>query len=163
MIAADIASNSPDDMSKRSPVEDITSCTCLRLRKAARRVTQIYDQSLEPSGLTAVQFSLLAGLMPEEALSIGELAEALVTDPTTLTRNIKPLVERGLLQAYCDAEDRRRRLIALTKQGRDVMAAAYPLWRKAQAELAAQLGANEIASLNKALDRSLEQLTKHGR
>ncbi len=147
-------------MSKRSTLDEIASCTCLRLRKATRRVTQIYDEMLEPSGLTISQFSLLARLMPEEGLSIGALAETLVMDPTTLTRNIKPLVDRGFLQTYNDAEDRRRRMVALTKQGRDIVPVAYPLWRKAQARLAVQLGASDIASLNKALDRSLERLAK---
>jgi DNA-binding MarR family transcriptional regulator len=147
-------------MSKRSSLDEIASCTCLRLRKATRRVTQIYDQMLEPAGLTIAQFSLLARLMPEKGLSMGELAEALVTDPTTLTRNIKPLVERGLLQIFNDAEDRRRRMVALTQEGRAIIPIAYPLWRKAQAELASLLGASEIARLNKALDRSLDRLIK---
>ncbi|WP_040580172.1 MarR family winged helix-turn-helix transcriptional regulator [Methyloferula stellata] len=148
-------------MSKRSPIDEIASCTCLRLRKATRRVTQIYDQMLAPAGLTVAQFSLLARLWPEESLSIGELAEALVTDPTTLTRNLKPLIERGLLQAVNDAEDRRRRMIALTDAGRAIIPVAYPLWRKAQEQLAELLGARDIASLNSALDRSLERLARN--
>jgi DNA-binding MarR family transcriptional regulator len=149
-------------MARKSTLDEIASCTCLRLRKATRRVTQIYDQTLEPSGLTITQFSLLARLMPEEGLSIGELADALVMDPTTLTRNIKPLAESGFLQIYSDPGDRRRRMIALTKQGRDIIPVAYPLWRKAQAGLAALLGANDIALLHKALDRSLDRLTREG-
>ncbi len=147
-------------MSRRSPIDEIASCTCLRLRKATRRVTQIYDQMLEPSGLTIAQFSLLARLWPDTALAIGELAEALVADQTTLTRNIKPLAARGLVRSFHDENDRRRRMIGLTDAGRAIIPEAYPLWRKAQSELAALLGANEILSLNKVLDRSLERLTK---
>jgi DNA-binding MarR family transcriptional regulator len=148
-------------MSKRSSADEIASCTCLRLRKATRRVTQIYDQMLEPAGLTIAQFSLLAHLWPNEQLSIGTLAEALVTDPTTLTRNIKPLAERGLLRIFSDTDDRRRRLISLTDEGRAIVPVAAPLWRKAQARLAVLLGASEIGSLNGALDRSLDQLARN--
>jgi DNA-binding MarR family transcriptional regulator len=143
-----------------SAIDEIASCTCLRLRKATRRVTQIYDQMLEPSGLTIAQFSLLAQLLVQKEISIGELAEALVTDPTTLTRNIKPLNERGLLQIFHDAEDRRRRLVMLTKEGRALIPVAYPLWRKAQAQLKTLLGGHETALLNKALDRSLDRLAQ---
>ncbi len=143
---------------RKSPLEEIASCTCLRLRKATRRVTQIYDQMLEPAGLTIAQFSLLARLFAEEQLSMGELAEALVTDPTTLTRNLKPLCERGVLRIFHDTEDRRRRLVALTEDGRALIPVAYPLWKKAQAELAILLGKNDIERLNLALDRSLERL-----
>jgi DNA-binding MarR family transcriptional regulator len=147
-------------MSKRSAADELAKCTCLRLRKATRRVTQIYDQMLEPSGLTIAQFSLLARLWPDANLSIGELAEALVTDPTTLTRNLKPLLERGLLRTFNDAADRRRRMIGLTDTGRAIVPVAHPLWRKAQEQLATLLGAREIASLNSALDRSLDRLAR---
>jgi len=145
-------------MHKRSAAEEIASCTCLRLRKAARRVTQIYDQMLASSGLTIAQFSLLASLFDGKGLSIGELAETLDTDPTTLNRNLKPLIERGLLRVAHDAGDRRRKLVELTGTGRALVPVAYPLWRKAQAEVGILLGKNEIERLNKALDHSLLKL-----
>jgi DNA-binding MarR family transcriptional regulator len=146
-------------MSKSLAAQEITNCTCLRLRKAARRVTQIYDQTLEPSELTLAQFSLLSHLYVAEGLSVGDLADALVTDPTTLTRNLKPLAERGLVRIVPDEADRRRRVITLTPAGRSLLPIAYPLWRKAQARVARLLGESETARLNKALDRSIEKLT----
>jgi DNA-binding MarR family transcriptional regulator len=149
-------------MKKISVADEIASCTCLRLRKAARRVTQIYDQMLEPAGVTLTQFSLLAHLYAGQGLSIGELAEALVTDPTTLTRNLKPLIERGFVYAIADEADRRRRVIALTVAGRSLLPIAHPLWRKAQAHVARLLGESETARLNKALERSLGRLTEAG-
>lgn len=147
-------------MKKISAAVEIESCTCLRLRKAARRVTQIYDQILAPAGVTLTQFSLLAHLYAGQGLSVGELAEALVTDPTTLTRNLKPLVDRGLVQIVQDEDDRRRRVIASTATGRGVLSAAYPLWRRAQAHIAHLLGESETLRLNKALDRSLDRLVE---
>lgn len=33
-------------------IRAIMGCTCLRMRRAARRVTQLYDHALEPAGLT---------------------------------------------------------------------------------------------------------------
>lgn len=142
----------------RRAADEVAQCTCLRLRKATRRVTQIYDRMLEPAGLTIAQFSLLACLFDGAGLSVGELGEALVTDPTTLTRNLKPLLDRGLVQGFTDSDDRRRRLIRLTAAGRAIVPKAYPLWQKAQAHVTTLLGASETALLNKALDRSLERL-----
>jgi DNA-binding MarR family transcriptional regulator len=146
-------------MSKSLAAQEIANCTCLRLRRTARRVTQIYDRMLAPAGLTLTQFSVLAQVYAGEGVSVGDLAEALVTDPTTLTRNLKPLVERSLLRIVPDAEDRRRRVIALTPKGASLLPIAHPLWRKAQAHVAGILGEGETARLNKALDRSLERLT----
>ncbi|HLH12382.1 MAG TPA: MarR family winged helix-turn-helix transcriptional regulator [Methylovirgula sp.] len=143
---------------RRSPAEEIASCTCLRLRKATRRVTQIYDEMLAPAGVTIAQFSLLAHLMEGRDLSVGELAEGLVTDPTTLTRNLKPLLDRALVEISADLEDRRRRLIRLTPAGRQSVVTAHPLWRKAQTRVATLLGESDTARLNKALDHSLKRL-----
>jgi hypothetical protein len=56
---------------KPIPIDEVANCSCLRIRKATRRITQIYDQLLEPSGITTTQFSLLAHLMPLKRISIG--------------------------------------------------------------------------------------------
>ena len=147
-------------MSKSLAAQEIANCTCLRLRRTALRVTQIYDQMLEPAGLTLAQFSLIAHLYAGEGLSVGDLAEALDTDPTTLTRNLKPLIERQLVSVRQAEDDRRRRAIVLTPAGRGLLPVAYPLWRKAQARMVGLLGESETARLNKALDRSLGKLTR---
>lgn len=133
-------------------------CTCLRLRKAARRVTQIYDRHLEPAGLTITQFGLLAQLRGNEGITIGTLAERLIMDPTTLTRNLRPLERRGLLAIEPDPDDRRARRLALTAAGRDAFAAAWPLWSAAQRQVETALGDPETAALHGALDRALARL-----
>ena len=75
-------------------LQKIMSCTCLRKRRATRRVTQrCYDHALEPTGLTASQFGLLgylhgASSAPAHASSIGAIAEWLGIDPKTLNRNL---------------------------------------------------------------------------
>jgi DNA-binding MarR family transcriptional regulator len=145
-------------MSKSQAAQEIANCTCLRLRKTARRVTQIYDQMLEPAEVSLTQFSLLAHLYAGEDLSVGDLAQALDTDPTTLTRNLKPLIERRLVNVREDKSDRRRRTITLTPAGRSALSTAYPLWRRAQAQVAQLLGRDETARLHKSLDHSLARL-----
>ena len=83
----------------------IMGCTCMRMRRATRRVTQLYDHALEPSGLTVSQFGLAAYLLgasraSSNAASIGTIAEWLGMDPTTLNRNLKPLVAKGLVRGF---------------------------------------------------------------
>ena len=59
---------------------DVASCTCATLRKAARVVTQAYDAALQPTGLKATQFTLLATLQIPGDAPMTRLADALVMD-----------------------------------------------------------------------------------
>ncbi len=152
-------SSSSGAMEKSISIDEVAKCSCLRIRKATRRITQIYDQLLEPSGITTTQFGLLAHLMPSKRISVGKLAELLVMDPTTLTRNLQPLIARNYLKVAPDSDDRRRRAIFLTDSGRGALRMAYPLWQEAQARLERYLGGDELSRLNAALDRSLERLS----
>lgn len=127
------------------------NCTCFALRKAARAVTQVYDEALKASGLRATQLSLLNVVAQCGPADMKALAKTLVMDRTTLTRNLKPLIQQGLVEVV-ESADRRHRPIALTARGRDKMAEALPLWRKAQAEVTKDLGPERWDSLLRGLD-----------
>ena len=118
------------------------ACLCFNLRKAARAVTQLYDAALEPAGLRATQFSLLAvldGRGGRDALTITDLARAMVMDRTTLTRNLGPIEKRGLV-AIAPGDDRRTREVSLTRRGRQTLTRATPRWRHAQTRMLDTLG-----------------------
>jgi DNA-binding MarR family transcriptional regulator len=132
----------------------------MRLRKAARRVSQIYDRHLEGVGLTITQFGVLASLFGTDRLAIGPLAEQLVMDPTTLTRNLQPLHRQGLVVIETDRRDRRVRWVSLSTLGRQTFEAARPTWREAQAEVRRLIGDEEMANLHDALDGALERLAE---
>ena len=137
--------------------DDLVDCTCMRLRKASRRLTQIFDQALAPSGVTTPQFGLLAYLhgsaqAGESGLAIGILAERLGMDPTTLNRNLKPLEARAFLSAGSDPGDRRVRLVRLAPAGRAALLAALPLWRQTREQVRAQVGLETLVALNGLLD-----------
>ena len=135
-------------------VKTPANCTCFNLRKAARAVTQMYDDALKPSGLRATQFSLLSVVENSGPIGITELAGRLVTDRTTLTRNLKPLLSQELLQVV-DGADRRQRPIALTSRGRDRLAQALPLWREVQSRLAKGFGHSRWTGLLGDLDEAV--------
>jgi DNA-binding MarR family transcriptional regulator len=121
-------------------------------------VSQIYDQQLEPFGLTVTQYGVLGHLATFEGISIGELAEKLVMDPTTLTRNLRPLEREGLVAVKPDRRDRRARSVELTGNGRKALERARPGWVRAQRHVERLFGELETPALNAALDRVLERL-----
>ena len=124
-----------------------TDCNCFAVRSAARHVTQLYDQLLAPSGLRATQFSILAKLDRLGPMTINALAEAMVTDRTTLGRNIKPLQRDGLISIEASAADRRARELQLTKAGTKRLDEARKAWSQAQTRFEHTFGAKQAANL----------------
>jgi DNA-binding MarR family transcriptional regulator len=110
-------------------------CLCLAAQRAARTLARRFDEALRPAGLTSGQFSLLMSLNQPQLPSIGAVAGLLAMDRTTLTANLKPLERRGLVTTTIDPDDRRGRLVSLTKAGRTVLRAAVPIWRRAHKEI----------------------------
>jgi len=126
-------------------------CHCSAVRQAGRWMTQLYDSHLAPCGLRSSQFAVLARLKELGSASVAELAEALVMDRTTVTRNVTPLQRDGLVQVDMHVSDGRRKAIVLTAQGRERLAAARPHWRRAQAEFEAHFGAQKAAQMRSLL------------
>ncbi len=124
---------------KHLAATDVAACTCANLRKAARVVTQAYDAALRPAGLKATQFTLLATLAKRGDAPLTRLADALVMDRTTLTRNLKPLLRKGLIRIEHE-QDRRVRKVSLTEAGRRVFEDARRRWEQAQSRIVEGLG-----------------------
>ena len=121
-------------------------CACFNVRKAARVITQNFDEVMQPSGLRATQFTVLVMIASSDATTMSELADKLVMDRTTLTRNLKPLQEQGLIKDM-PGTDGRTRSIALTSKGGKALLKTLPLWKKAQARMTRYLGHARFADL----------------
>ena len=126
-------------------------CNCTALRKATRRISQLYDTALAPSGLKTTQRAILAPLGRSGPTTVGQLAEALVMDAGALAHTLKPLERDRLIAVTVDPDDRRSRMITLTRQGRAKLAESDALWAKAQAGFEAAFGRVESEALRQAL------------
>ena len=127
------------------------TCLCLHVQRAARALARRFDEALRPVGLTHGQFSLMMSLNRPEPPTMGSVASLLAVDRTTLTANLKPLERRGLVKVTVDAADRRSRRLALTPDGRAVLAAAAPVWTRAHAEVEQLLSRTSPDELRAAL------------
>ena len=135
----------------------VENCTCFILRKATRTVTQLFDEVMQPCGLRATQFMLLAAISSMGSVAIRQLSQALVMDRTTLTRNLKPLESQKLVKIV-PGEDRRTRNLTLTGKGRKTFKNALPLWRQAQSQVIERLTPKRWKELLKNLDSTVEIL-----
>ncbi len=130
----------------RSDILKCMDCACFNLRKAARAITHLYDEMLRPTGLRTTQFTLLVATKILEPITVTRLAKMGVMDRTTLTRNLRPLEKQGLIQIAL-GKDQRTRVVTLTPEGQKALAQAFPLWKKAQAQVIKELGPERWNSL----------------
>ena len=123
------------------------TCANLNLRRADPIVSNYYDHVfLAAVGLRATQIPPLVVLYLAGPQNINEIAARLELDRTTLTRNLKPLEEAGLLE-IAPGEDLRTRMVALTEHGREVLLDVLPVWEEAQAHMVQGLGEARFSAL----------------
>jgi DNA-binding MarR family transcriptional regulator len=131
-------------------------CTHLKLRQLNRLVTQHYEHAMAPAGVKITQYSLLSALAKRDSLQPTELARWLRMDVSTLSRNLKPLIQAGLIEMLPGA-DARSRALSLTPEGKARRQQAQKLWRAAQNTLNDKLGVAFVAALHDQLDTAIGQ------
>lgn len=126
-------------------------CAAFSLRRASRIVTRRYEQALRPVNLSSFQFTTLFALNQAGSLPQAWLADELGMDLSTLTRNLRPLIKRELIEVYIKARDKRIKYATITPKGRDTFEAALPLWKAAQDATLKDLSPAEWDALKKAI------------
>ncbi len=119
---------------------ELKRCACFNVRSAARAITALYDETLEPSGLRMTQVAILAVIQAHGARTMQLLASDLGLDPSTMTRTLQPLLDSGLARVEPTKGDARARQAVLTAKGHARLAEAYALWSAAQQRLRERLG-----------------------
>ena len=128
----------------------MSACYCIVLRKASRRLTSLYDEALAPFGINLAQYSLLKNVVRNAPVSLTELARLLDLDRSTVGRNARVMARMGLL-AMASGEDQREQTLSPTERGREVLAAAVPVWERVQEDIEAKLGPQKAEQLQSLL------------
>ncbi len=131
-------------------------CGSFNLRKAARTVTQLYDDILQPTGLRSTQIVILLNLAIEEEMSMSRLARQLHLSPSTLTRNLLPLERDGLIKK--SKRGKRGKLLGLTRKGAKALEKSVPYWAKAQQKFTDLIGGHEWEDLRARLASTVRAL-----
>jgi DNA-binding MarR family transcriptional regulator len=134
-------------------------CNNTALRRAARRLGNLYDDALESANLKSTQFGLMVEIARLGAANDGlaptlqELAARLAIQISALTHAMRPLVRDGLVVLKPDATDRRTKRGALTDAGMRRLEEAAAHWADANARVEAVLGPDAAAALRALADR----------
>lgn len=124
-----------------------------RINRCAALLQQAEDAPLRRAGLSRPEFDLLGALRRTgHELTPGELVRETFSSGAAVTKRLKQLTERGLVERRGDARDRRVAHVRLTDAGRDLVDGILPeqlayetavlsaLAPEGQGELAALLG-----------------------
>jgi DNA-binding MarR family transcriptional regulator len=125
-------------MSAKHQNTDAAHCLCGALRQASRAVSRLYDEELRGVGLRTTQYTLLYVVAKAGQVRQGDLSELISLDETTLTRNLRPLLDARWI-AVQSGEDRREKLVTITAAGTAKLAEAGPAWQRAQARMRKRL------------------------
>ena len=115
-----------------------TSCLCGSLRQASRAVSRLYDDELRGVGLRTTQYSLLLLLRRSGEVRQRDLADLTMHEQTTLTRNLRPLLDAKWV-AVRTGDDRREKWLKITAGGVAKLEEARPAWERAQTRMQALL------------------------
>ncbi len=144
---------------KHRKYKQLTECSCNMMRKSARKITQFYENSLREAGIKPTQFSILASLANTGPIQITQLADRLVLERTSLTRNLNILERNTWIDIQPGEEDSRQRVVSLTRNGYKQLDCAIPYWQKAQKAIAKDMGQDTITGLKRTLDEMTEIIT----
>jgi DNA-binding MarR family transcriptional regulator len=132
---------------------DPSICSATALRKATRRVTQLYDSALAPAGLTVNQYSLLVELSRSRthAPTVTELAALMVMDRSGLGHTLEPLIRDGFISLAVNPADARSKQVVITAKGKALQKKASVLWSRAQEKFRAVIGTANAIELQSTL------------
>jgi DNA-binding MarR family transcriptional regulator len=132
------------------------------LRQAHQAFRAAAQAELAPLGLTLPQYSVLSVADAEPGLSGAELARESMLTPQTTNEIISLLAAAGLLERRTDASDRRRRRMAVTAAGRDLLSRARPAVHAVERRMTTSLGDAGLALLRGWLTDCARNLTSSG-
>lgn len=118
------------------------------IRRLHQQSMQVFQAQTQAAGfdLTSVQFASLDAISQQPGIDQASLAAAISFDRATIGGVVDRLEQKGLVQREVSPHDRRARLLRLTREGKQLLAAVRPVIESLQADILAPLSAREQAT-----------------
>lgn len=139
------------------PTQRPRGCTNYKLRQLLRAVSRLYDAEMHRAGIKTTQFSLLSNIAAAAPAQPNTLAERMGMDASTMTRNLRVLIDHGWVESGPGTDARSRRVM-LTPAGQEKLNEARHYWKRAQLALNERFGDTQVAALHELIDLGLERL-----
>jgi DNA-binding MarR family transcriptional regulator len=120
----------------------------------AKRIRALFGMALAGAGYHNGQDQLLACLVVGERTSVSVIAATLNVRPSTVSKMLDRLAEKGLIERHQVGRDRRLTVVGLTKSGLEAQAEIKRLWSDVCRQVAPGLGADPAKTMRYLQDAS---------
>lgn len=130
----------------------------MQLLRAREAVMQEFRPHLRARGISEQQWRVLRALVETGSMEINALAEFCEIHPASLSRMLPNLTKGGKIERRPNREDQRRTVISITAKGRALFGAVAPESEQIYAAIEKRIGAGELRTLYRLLDRVIGSL-----
>jgi homoprotocatechuate degradation regulator HpaR len=136
---------------RQVPMRDFSRSLPMSLLRAREAVMRQFRPSLREHGLTEQQWRILRALAAIEAVEVTELARTAFLLGPSLSRILRDLEARNLIERRIAKADQRRSMVSISKEGVKLMASVAPNSEAIYAEITRRFGARKLAELQEML------------
>ncbi|MCO5129553.1 MAG: homoprotocatechuate degradation operon regulator HpaR [Xanthobacteraceae bacterium] len=147
------------------PIRDFSRSLPMALLRAREAVMRHFRISLRAHGLTEQQWRILRALSAIDAIEVTELARSAYLLGPSLSRILRDLEQRGLIERRSVKTDLRRGIVSISAKGLSLIEAVAPSSEAIYAEITRRYGAERLAALHEmlgALEASLADMPLPG-
>jgi homoprotocatechuate degradation regulator HpaR len=158
-------SNSGAAGARRLPMREFSRSLPMSLLRAREAVMRQFRPSLRQHGLTEQQWRILRALAAIEAIEVTELARTAFLLGPSLSRILRDLEARRLIERKTAKTDQRRGVVSISEKGLRLMEVVAPSSEAIYAAITKRYGAKKLAELQEmlgALETSLSGLKVAG-
>ena len=137
--------------SRRPPMREFSRSLPMSLLRAREAVMRQFRPSLRNHGLTEQQWRILRALTAVETIEVTELARTAFLLGPSLSRILRDLEARNLIERKTAKTDQRRSMVSISKEGVKLMASVAPSSEAIYAEITQRFGARKLAELQEML------------
>ncbi|WP_409189538.1 homoprotocatechuate degradation operon regulator HpaR [Bradyrhizobium sp. RDM4] len=147
---------------RQVPMRDFSRSLPMSLLRAREAVMRQFRPSLRQHGLTEQQWRILRALASIEAAEVTELARTAFLLGPSLSRILRDLEARNLIERKTAKADQRRSMVSISREGVKLMASVAPSSEAIYAEITRRYGARRLAELQEMLGHLEQSLAELG-
>lgn len=135
---------------------DISADFVPTLLSVAKQTRAIFGLKLSAAGFHNGQDQMLLALQPDCPTTVSHLADTLGVRPSTVSKMLDRLIEKGLLARFADLRDARKTLVRITPAGIEAQRRIQSVWDAIAADFSVSIGDGADA-----LTEELSKLDRH--